>query len=155
MPTTHDSAFNEIHRDFQFMVPKKSDTGSDSIDIHRNLSPNSNGTINFNPTGEMDNFVDERINFERTAKTNFNDIFTKLNDLSSLLGQLIDNQPHKEQEKENTPAFSKKEQERLERLLSQKMDQIFTSRLKSLEGSLNGGFTNLRSTLYETQVSID
>jgi len=99
----------------------------------------------------MDQFLDERINFEQTAKSNFNDIFNKLNDLSTLLSNLIENQNRKEPEKDNSAAFSKKELERLERLLTQKMDQIFTARLQSLEGSLTGGFSNLRSTLYETQ----
>jgi len=55
-------------------------------------------------------------------------------------------------------AFSKfnlsgfqKERERLEKMISQKMDQIFTSRMKNIEGSLSGNFSNLRNSLYETQ----
>ena len=39
--------------------------------------------------GDMDRFMDERVNFERAASSNFQDIFNKLNDLGNLMGQLI------------------------------------------------------------------
>jgi uncharacterized protein (UPF0335 family) len=102
---------------------------------------------------ESEGYLEERANFEKTAKTNFNEIFQKLNDLTGLLGHLIENQGADSIDRTNQKQGSdlKKEQERLEKLISDKMDQIFTSRLKNLESNLNGGYTNLKSTLYETQ----
>lgn len=102
---------------------------------------------------ESEGYFEERVNFEKTAKTNFSDIFQKLNDLTSLIGHIIENQGGNEYDKLNTKQTVdlKKEQERLEKMIADKMDQIFTSRLRNLESSLNGGYTNLKSTLYETQ----
>lgn len=82
--------------------------------------------------------MNDRLKFENEAQNFFTDIFSKLEDLSQLLSQayLTGNlQLDPLKEKSQFVESISKERERLEGLVSQKIDQIFTSRLKDMSQS--------------------
>lgn len=86
-------------------------------------------------TGEFEGFMNERIKFENEAKSFFTDIFSKLEDVNQMLSQAclsgsIQLEPVKERS-QFVESISK-ERERLENLVGQKIEQIFTSRLRDI-----------------------
>ena len=49
---------------------------------------------------------------------------------------------------------TKKEKEKLEKLINTKIEQVFTLRIQTIEGNIKGTFSTLRNSVYETQVYI-
>lgn len=82
--------------------------------------------------------MDDRLKFESEAHSSFGDIFSKLQELNQMLSQVgvsseRDHKPANEGGYYNS-AYMTNERERLENLVTQKIEQIFTARLRTMDG---------------------
>ena len=84
---------------------------------------------------KLDDFMQGRLNFETNAQSCFNDIFMKLHELNTMMSQTtVATKPTPDTSSSETNSL-RNERERLEQLVSNKIDQIFTSRLRDLTTS--------------------
>ena len=90
-------------------------------------------------SNELEGFMKERMKFEHEAQSFFNDIFSKLEGLNQMLSQVCLTGSVQFEPCKDRPQFIEsisKERERLENLVSQKIDQIFTARLRDMGQSV-------------------
>mgnify|MGYP000904092710 FL=1 len=99
----------------------------------------------------LNQFMKERIAFEKQAQKNFLGISERMNEISEMLNQVFKNQQEANLLQKNM-SMSKQEVATIEKQMYTKIDQLLNSRLKDFEASLKSGYTGLRNTVYETQV---
>lgn len=104
---------------------------------------------------EWEAMITQRNEFEKTARTHFEGIFRKVEDLEGLMDQMLQDQLKSQQITSKQLETSViKEKEGIEKIVTDRVEGIIVERLSQFEENYKAGVASLRSTVYDTQVNI-
>jgi len=103
----------------------------------------------------FETLLTERMNFEKSTRENFGEVFKKLEDFESMMDQVLQDQL-KEQELVNKQLGNSVNKEKIgiEKIVNERVGELLAEKFEKLEGSFKTGVTNLRNAVYDTQVNI-